>query len=97
MSQKVIDNANTKKYIVFYSNWCKYSVGALNLLKEKKLSYKSYQIDKVEGGLEKLLEDFKQNKDKIGFDIKHKTRPIIFKSGRFIGGYDDLVKRLQTQ
>ena len=92
MTTKVLENID--KYIIFYSKWCKYSMDALNLLKKKKVSYKSYDIDKIEGNLEYLLEDFKKNKNKIDFDITHRTRPVIFKYGKFIGGFTDLQKIL---
>jgi glutaredoxin len=94
MASKVIENKN--KYVVFYCKWCKYSIRAIDLLKQKKLSYKSYDIDSIPGGMDALLENLIANKKIISFDVSHKTRPIIFGRGKFIGGYDDLVMSLKS-
>ena len=95
MSDKIIDKivSNNNKYIIFYSKWCGYSMKALDLLRLKKVEYKGYNIDKINGGMSRLLEIFNNN-SLLSFDNSHKTRPIIFFNGKFIGGYTDLEKIL---
>jgi glutaredoxin len=87
--QKKIDS-NDDLFTVFYSKWCPYSMNALSLLKENKLSFKAYLIDDIKGEIKGLLNCLKDNKDITNFNIQHKTRPIIFHKKKFIGGYSDL-------
>lgn len=92
MPDKFIDKilTNNDKYILFYSDWCRYSTDALNLLKEKKQPFKGYKIDKINGGMDRLLASLTNHKSDINFNIAHKTRPIIFYKGQFVGGLEEL-------
>lgn len=92
-TKKVIDNQD--KYVIFYSEWCGYSQKAIELLKEKNVSFKGYIIDKIKGNLHELLIALKKTSSITNFDIEHKTRPIIFKNGVFLGGYSELMKDLK--
>jgi glutaredoxin len=83
------------KYIIFYSNWCKFSKQALNLLSDHKLNFKGYQIDKINGDINILLACLKKTHDLTYFNVNHNTRPIIFKNSKFIGGYMELQKSLE--
>jgi glutaredoxin len=93
ITEKIINNSN--KYIVFYTTTCIYCINTLKLLRRYKLPYKAYDIDKMKGGMEKLLSQLRKGKDLTGYNIKHITRPIIFKYGKFLGGYTDLVADVQ--
>jgi len=83
---------NKDKYVIFYSDWCGYSMKAIELLKDNKLPFCGYKIDKI--GMDKLLNSLIKNKVKVKFDEKHKTRPIIFKYGKFLGGYTELYNSI---
>jgi|LakMenEpi03Aug12_release.lakeMendotaPanAssembly.Ray.scaffolds.fasta_scaffold204820_4 glutaredoxin len=95
-TNKILQYKNKNIYIIFYSPWCKYSIDAINLLKSKGLSFKGYNIDKIKGEIERLLFYLKQEKDIIKFNENHKTRPIIFHNGKFVGGFTDLELYLKN-
>lgn len=84
-----------KGYTIFYSGGCPYSEQAVELLEKKKLSFKGYIVEKHWNNKHELLDIFIKNKNKIAFDVNHRTKPIIFKNGKFIGGYAELVDRLK--
>lgn len=91
---KVLENKDI--ITIFYSEWCSYSMNAINLLKEKNVNFKGYLIDKIDKGqgVKYLAEKFLENKE-LEYDENHLTRPIIFVNGKFLGGYTELVKYLQ--
>ena len=86
---------NDVDYVIFYSDWCCYSMNAINLLKSKKVKFAGYIIDGLDKSMSELLDDFIKNKELLDFDVKHRTRPIIFKNGKFLGGYTELKKDLR--
>ena len=89
-TSKIINNKKT--FIIFYSDWCGYSQNALKLFKKKKIKFKGYKIDKIKGNIKKLIELLTETKASTNFNCDHSTRPIIFYNGKFIGGYNELVK-----
>ena len=80
----------TDCYIIFYSNWCKYSLNALSLLRSRNACYKGYEIESIPGGMDYLLKLFNSTSE-LNFNPMHKTRPMIFYNGKFIGGYSELL------
>jgi hypothetical protein len=86
---------NSDKYVIFYSNWCGYSMEAISHLKGNNIRFKGYNIDKIRGKMDKLLEKLNDDKNVHSFNSNHKTRPLIFKYGQFLGGFDELVKVTQ--
>lgn len=94
-NKKIINNETEDIYIIFYSKWCKYSMDALSLMETNKKQFKGYDIDKIKGNLPRLLDCLQKNANITSFNIEHKTRPIIFYKGKFIGGYSELLKVLQ--
>jgi glutaredoxin len=95
---KKIQNKDVE-FIVFYKNldMCPFSNEAINLLKKKQKSFKAYCVDDSAKGVDKrdeLLRYLIQHKNMTGFDVNHKTLPIIFKNGKFIGGYTELASLL---
>jgi glutaredoxin len=91
-TNKILENDD--KYIVFYSDWCGYSMKAINTLLEKKIPFKGYKIDKIDGNMTTLLLHLKQTSSLTDFDINHKTRPIVFYKTKYIGGYTELDNKL---
>jgi len=94
-NKKILDYKDENLFIIFYSLSCGFCVNAINTLKENKLSFKGYDIDKIKGGLGKLLYCLNQNKNETNFNESHTTKPIIFYKGKFIGGFTDLQSFLK--
>jgi glutaredoxin len=92
MDQKILDKItqNPNCYIIFYSQWCTYSLRALDLLRSNNVCYKGYLIESIKGDMPYLLSVFKSNTDKLNYDNNHNTRPIIFYDSKYIGGYSEL-------
>lgn len=93
-NRKIFEYKDSDIFILFYSPWCQYSKNAIELLKMKGLPFKGYNIDNIKGNIDKILYYLSKNKNATDFDDTHRTRPIIFHKGKFIGGYTDLVKYL---
>jgi glutaredoxin len=92
---------NKDMYTVLYSNWCPYSANALSLLVKKGVNVKAYKLDditlngnKIGRNIQPVLNLLIKHKNKTGFNARHMTRPIIFYNGKFVGGYEQLRKRL---
>lgn len=93
-SRKVLENSD--KFIIFYSDWCRFSMDAIELLKKSGKPFKGYKIDGIKGGMDRILASFNNNKDKLEFDTTHRTRPIVFYKGKFIGGFTELKKLIES-
>lgn len=87
--QAVLNNKD--RYVIFYSEWCRYSNDALDLLRSNDIKYKRYIIDDIKniGGVPELGAKFMEDTS-LEFDPKHTTRPIVFKFGKFLGGFTEL-------
>ena len=83
------------RYVIFYTDTCIFCTKAIELLKLHKIPFKSYNIDKIKGGAPKLLLNLIKHKKQLNFDTHHNTKPIIFKHGKFLGGFMDLYTSLQ--
>ena len=88
---------DTGGYVIFYSEWCGWSMKAVQLLKDAGVKCKGYIIDKIDGDLPFILNRLNINSKKLKFKKNHKTRPLVFKDGKFIGGHDALVEHLKNQ
>jgi len=89
--KKIID-ADTDTFVIFFIYECPYSMKALDFMKDRNLKYKGYNINSINGGMSRLLQILNQNASMINFDPKHKTKPIIFVNGQFVGGFQDLQR-----
>lgn len=89
INKKIQNYKDNDIFIIFYSDWCPFCKNTFQLLDKHKKSCKGYNIDKLEGK-EVLIEKLKLEKDLTGYDINHKTIPIIFYKGKFIGGLSEL-------
>lgn len=87
--EKIV-NAKEGTFIIFISKYCVYSKKALEILENKKLSHNIYDIDNIDGGLEKILKILNKNNKLIDFKSEHRTKPIIFLNGKFLGGMTEL-------
>lgn len=93
-TDKILNYKDDDIFIIFYNDWCQYCKKTFKLLETKKKSCKGYDIDSIDGGLEELLKNLTRDKKMTQYDETHKTRPLIFYKGKFIGGYSDLVSFL---
>lgn len=85
-----IINADKNTYIIFYTKECLFSQKALQLLRNKNKSFKGYNINSIPGNMRTLLDVLNSNINLINFNPNHKTKPIIFLNGNFLGGFNDL-------
>lgn len=99
-----IKKAPSNTFVIFYTMDCGYSMRALEYMEKNNISYikkniyaikfKSKNAQKQypsDANMNLLLQVFTKNKLQLNYNILHKTRPIIFYNGLFIGGYDDLI------
>ena len=94
INRKILNNKANDIFIFFYWNTCPHSIAAKSRLKNDKLSYKGYEISK---NTEYVLNCLRDGSDKTGFDRNHRTVPIVFYKGKFIGGNSDLNRYLDSQ
>lgn len=86
------------RIVIFYDKGCGYSEDAIALLNQKKVMYRAYEIKPIADELSTLIAYFNQPKiaAETGFDTKHRTKPIVFNHGRFIGGFTELRELLEN-
>lgn len=84
-------NKKNNKFIMFGLSFCGYSNAAIKYLKDKKIKFKYYEIDKYYDIFFKMLNQLVENHPELAFDTNHKTFPVIFLNGKFIGGYSNLI------
>jgi len=89
MSTKKCKTQDNAIYLVYGKNGCPYTQRALETLDEKKVSYTYVDISDYQSQFFQLCEP------KIGKN--HKTVPVIFHRGKFIGGSDELIKHLEKK
>ena len=92
MNVIMYNNPNT--FIIFFTPECNYCKKALSLLRNNNVSFKSYNINLISGGLPNLLAILNRNSHFINFNPAHRTKPIIFYNGKYIGGYSELEQML---
>ena len=93
---KIIKYKDDDLYVVFYSSTCGYSIKLLDYFKRNKINFKGYDVNVKPGRFGDLLADLNANVDRIGFDPGHRTKPIVFHKGHFIGGADDTISLLES-
>lgn len=67
------------KVTIYSADWCPYCVRAKRLLESKGVAFEEINVDREPGKREELARQ-----------TGHKTIPMIFIDGKFIGGYSDL-------
>lgn len=90
--KKIVKNSN--KVVLFGLSYCGYCKSAIKFLKKKDVPFKYYQIDKYYDVFFYILNKLIEVHPELAFDTNHKTFPVIFINGKFIGGYSDLIKIL---
>lgn len=82
------------RYVVFYDLGCPFSEQAVELLQKKGVPYKAYRISEFTT-LPLLVAYFTESSQETGFLSSHKTKPIVFYKGKFVGGARELKNKLQ--
>jgi glutaredoxin len=99
MESEILKKINKYKdkdvWIIFFKRGCGYCNRTFNLLRQQKKSYKGYDVNNIDGSLQKVIQRLESDPS-INFDSNHQTVPIILYKGKFIGGYDKL-KLILTQ
>ena len=81
--EKITAGTPDDKFVIYWSPDCKYCVKALALLREQRAMHADVMITDFPALLKKM-----QGR----IPASHKTKPIIFLNGKFLGGYTDLAK-----
>ena len=81
---------NNSHYIVFGLSTCIFCKNTIQLLTEKNIKYKYYQIDDIYNLFFKSFKNLANIYSNLKIDITHKTIPVIFYKKKFIGGYTNL-------
>jgi glutaredoxin len=88
-----MNKINTKKLTIFGLSFCGYTEKAKNYAREHKIPYKFYEIDNEYKNFFLLLSAANNINPDIEINTNHQTSPIIFFKNKFIGGYDELIKK----
>lgn len=92
-----IITADPDTFIIFFVRECIYCEKALELLRSTNSKYKGYNINTINGGLEKLLNELKENAEMLNYNPNHRTKPIIFYDKKFIGGLRELTEFMNNK
>ena len=76
------------EWTIYLGNWCGFCRRTVKYFKDKDVQPVYWDVDKIEGGKEKVYEKLSQVTD------NYKTIPIIFNRDKFIGGYTDLIEKM---
>lgn len=93
---KIIEYKNDNIYVVFYSSSCGYSIKLLNYLKDNSINFKGYDVNIKPNRFTDLLSDLNANSSLIKFNINHRTKPVVFYKGEYVGGADDTIRKLES-
>ena len=91
---KKITNEN-KEIVMFGLSDCIYCKKTLQLLKKNKITYKYYSIDDYFNLFFKVLVEVAKYFPNFEINIDHKTVPVIFYKGKFIGGFTEISQYLK--
>lgn len=79
---------STAKVVIYGAAYCSFCVKAKNLLKKNSVPVNWIDVE-VDEHRTKLLE--------LQQTHNYKTIPMIFVNGRFIGGFSDLVEKINSK
>ncbi len=85
---------NENDYVVFGLTQCNFCNKTKYFLKNYNISYKYYPIDNFKQLFFKNFVNLANDYPNLNIDPRHTTVPVIFYKKKFIGGYTDLVKKL---
>lgn len=76
------------QFVIYYSVECPFCMRAIKLLQEKRARFVAVKIDDFAALIKKLGKKLPKT---------HRTKPIIFKSGKFLGGYAELAAHFDVK
>jgi glutaredoxin len=76
----------TDEYTIYGLDGCPHSEAAIEKLTERGVQYKAYYVIRDLGMSKKNLQDILLRHTDLSKD--HKTWPVVYKNGKFIGGND---------
>lgn len=88
--KKLYSKVNNNYFVVFGLSTCIFCKNTLKLLKDNNIKYKYYLIDNFYNLFFKTFIDLSDKYPELNIDSTHKTVPVIFYNGKFIGGYTNL-------
>lgn len=89
VNKKILEYKDDDLFLIFYVDSCPYCVNAIQLLNDYKQSYKGYNLNNIDGGIQYVLNCL-VSPNVTSFNPEHKTKPLIFHYGKFLGGYQEL-------
>jgi len=95
--KKINEYKDKDLYVVFYSSMCGYSNALINFLKEHKISFKAYDFAGKQPDFLDIIKEFNDNAKELKFDTNHKTKPVVFFKGKFVGGSDYTISMLSEK
>lgn len=93
---KILKYKDDDLYVVFYSSTCGYSMRLLNYLKSHKINFKGYDVNVKPTRFNDLLADLIANTDAVQFNTNHRTKPVVFYKGKFVGGATETIHLLES-
>jgi glutaredoxin len=84
------------RFIIFGLISCPYTLISKQSVKENKLKYKFYPIDKYRKIFHESLYKLDETNKYLELNLNHRTFPIIFYNNKFIGGSSDLINYIQN-
>ena len=75
-----LPDKNSKNWTIYTLSWCGYCKAAKSLLKDKKQKFIEHDVSQLEN-VNSCLSNLTKN---------YQLYPMIFKNGKFIGGFSDL-------
>jgi glutaredoxin len=76
--------------LIFGLESCSYCKNSIAYAKEQNLQFKYYSVDKHYNYFMNIIEKLSELEPSLNISADHKTFPVIFYNGKFIGGYNDL-------
>jgi len=86
---KINESKGQNKYIVLFIHGCQPSKNAMTLLNGAQKQYERFDVQPFRSDLFALLN---KHASEYQFNTSQTSVPVIFFSGIFIGGYDELKK-----
>lgn len=83
-----------KGFTIYQTPTCPYCQKAVQVLNRlaNQVPVKNIILEDIDGNLPATLNYFNKNGTKYSFNHDHKTRPLIFFNGKFIGGLQELMR-----
>ena len=65
-------------FVIFHDSNCSGYDDVIKQLNARIVKYRTFDLEKLKIDFDSLLRFFVQNKIRLGFDLSHRSKPIIF-------------------